>query len=291
MSMPQIDVATIFAISAVIDVVLGALLTYVYFTERTYEGFKDWMIGSVCQACGFVLLTTRQVVPTIISSLLASALLVASGAFFLSGVRRYARRSGNVRIDEWVVYVVAVVSFAYYLFVSERTGVRIAIFSICLAYVMVKGSVCSARDLIGPYRSDGRLLGMLFAATALMNATRGTAALLAPVNTDAELLQRGPVESVPLIVGIALVVCFAGTFLAINGKRLRLDLEAAHAQVRQLEGIIPICMYCKKIRDDANSWHRLEQYLAEHSHASFSHGICPDCELKFERDLTDSQLM
>jgi len=55
------------------------------------------------------------------------------------------------------------------------------------------------------------------------------------------------------------------------------ELEAAISQVRHLEGIIPICMYCKKIRDDEQLWHNVEQYISEHSEAEFSHGICPDC--------------
>lgn len=53
--------------------------------------------------------------------------------------------------------------------------------------------------------------------------------------------------------------------------------ERAVAQVHSLEGIIPICMYCKKIRDDKNSWSQLERYISEHSEAEFSHGICPSC--------------
>lgn len=48
-------------------------------------------------------------------------------------------------------------------------------------------------------------------------------------------------------------------------------------RVNKLEGIIPICMYCKKIRDDQNSWQQLEQYISEHSEALFSHGLCPSC--------------
>lgn len=55
------------------------------------------------------------------------------------------------------------------------------------------------------------------------------------------------------------------------------DLSAALARVRQLEGIIPICMYCKKIRDDHESWQQLETYISQHSEALFSHGICPEC--------------
>lgn len=56
-----------------------------------------------------------------------------------------------------------------------------------------------------------------------------------------------------------------------------LDLRHTLDRVKQLEGIIPICMYCKKIRDDQDSWNELEQYICSHSEAIFSHGICPHC--------------
>ena len=55
------------------------------------------------------------------------------------------------------------------------------------------------------------------------------------------------------------------------------DLKQTLDRVKQLEGIIPICMYCKKIRDDKDGWNQLEQYITDHSEASFSHGICPKC--------------
>ncbi|MCB0209782.1 MAG: response regulator transcription factor [Anaerolineae bacterium] len=59
------------------------------------------------------------------------------------------------------------------------------------------------------------------------------------------------------------------------------DLEAALDKVKQLEGIMPICSYCKKIRDDKNYWQQIEEYITEHSEATFSHGICPDCYDKY----------
>jgi DNA-binding response OmpR family regulator len=55
------------------------------------------------------------------------------------------------------------------------------------------------------------------------------------------------------------------------------ELEEALAQIKQLQGLLPICMYCKKIRDDHNYWQKLEAYLASRTAAQFSHGICPDC--------------
>lgn len=60
-------------------------------------------------------------------------------------------------------------------------------------------------------------------------------------------------------------------------KQQRDQLEAALARVKLLEGIIPICAYCKKIRDDHEIWQQLETYITEHSEALFSHGICPEC--------------
>ncbi|HMC66954.1 MAG TPA: response regulator [Gemmataceae bacterium] len=56
------------------------------------------------------------------------------------------------------------------------------------------------------------------------------------------------------------------------------ELEAALARVQQLQGLLPICAWCKRIRDDQNYWHQVETYLAKHSEVRFSHGICPDCE-------------
>ncbi len=60
------------------------------------------------------------------------------------------------------------------------------------------------------------------------------------------------------------------------------ELEAAIAQVKELRGLLPICMYCKKIRDDQDYWHQIEAYISEHTEARFSHGICPQC---YQREL------
>ena len=53
--------------------------------------------------------------------------------------------------------------------------------------------------------------------------------------------------------------------------------QEALAHVKQLQGLLPICGYCKKIRDDDNAWQQLEDYISAHSEARFSHGVCPRC--------------
>jgi len=54
-------------------------------------------------------------------------------------------------------------------------------------------------------------------------------------------------------------------------------LEEAIIKIKTLQGLLPICSYCKKIRNDQDYWQQIETYVAEHTQAEFTHGICPDC--------------
>lgn len=55
------------------------------------------------------------------------------------------------------------------------------------------------------------------------------------------------------------------------------ELEAHQAHIKQLQGILPMCCYCKNIRQDEHSWRRIEDYVSAHADVNFSHGICPEC--------------
>ena len=62
------------------------------------------------------------------------------------------------------------------------------------------------------------------------------------------------------------------------------SLQDSLNEVKTLRGIIPICSYCHSIRDDEGAWDKLEKYLSLHSHAEFSHGVCPNCEPKLRKE-------
>jgi PAS domain S-box-containing protein len=70
-------------------------------------------------------------------------------------------------------------------------------------------------------------------------------------------------------------------------EQLIRELQEALASVKQLSGLLPICSYCKKIRDDGGYWKQIESYIREHSEADFSHSICKDCMKKFHPYITD----
>src|SRR5262245_43180815 len=65
------------------------------------------------------------------------------------------------------------------------------------------------------------------------------------------------------------------------------ELQAALSSVKQLRGLLPICSYCKRIRGDDQYWQQVEGYIAQHSDAQFSHGICPTCFATLSAELDD----
>lgn len=70
-------------------------------------------------------------------------------------------------------------------------------------------------------------------------------------------------------------------------QRLNIKLQDALDKIKTLSGLIPICAGCKKIRDDKGYWNHLEEYLEEHSDASFSHGLCPECFKQYFPDASE----
>jgi DNA-binding response OmpR family regulator len=67
-------------------------------------------------------------------------------------------------------------------------------------------------------------------------------------------------------------------------ERIR-QLEEALANVKTLQGLLPICAGCKKVRDDQNYWHQVERYIMDRTDAKLSHSLCPDCTTKYMEEL------
>jgi len=129
--------------------------------------------------------------------------------------------------------------------------------------------------------------------------SRGEAVFAAVLSALAWLLEAQLFGRVPTSRGIAFwnTSMLLGFFLTVvfildslkksfaEQQRLIAELQDALANVKALRGLLPICSWCKKIRDDTGYWQAVETYVGDHSQAEFTHGICPECSAK----LTDSQ--
>lgn len=126
----------------------------------------------------------------------------------------------------------------------------------------------------------GARAGLVAAAVdlAVGGVLLGTGVLTMPVRAVAVLV---PVAVTDVVVLAALVALRRAELRrdATEGelRRKNAELETALSEVRELRGMLPICAWCKSVRDVDGMWDRLEGYLARHSRATFTHSICPTC--------------
>jgi DNA-binding response OmpR family regulator len=109
----------------------------------------------------------------------------------------------------------------------------------------------------------------------LLTARETEADLVEGLDSGADDYVRKPCsfEELSARVRVGMRVLKLETALA---ERVR-ELEESLAQIKQLTGLLPICVYCKRVRDDANYWRQVEAYISSHSALKFTHSICPEC--------------
>ncbi|MDC7234248.1 MAG: PAS domain-containing protein, partial [Spirochaetales bacterium] len=115
------------------------------------------------------------------------------------------------------------------------------------------GSLNNRFDL-QPIRKDGSHFDGVLSLSVMLNEKHDTSGFICIVSDNTE--RKALAEKKDCLI-----------------KELRTALE----EIKTLKGLIPICASCKKIRDDKGYWNQLETYIGDHSEATFSHGICPDC--------------
>ena len=98
---------------------------------------------------------------------------------------------------------------------------------------------------------------------------------------------RNPNGAITGCIGIALDITEQKR-LEEQRESLIEELQNALTHSKTLQGLLPVCASCKKIRDDRGSWKQIEEYISDHSDAKFSHGICPECVQKLYPEFSSS---
>lgn len=123
----------------------------------------------------------------------------------------------------------------------------------------------------------GSVVTFIVGFLALWHASRGEGPLALYTNTDIVLRTQGGIAIASASVLLLASIVAERTRVAHERDLLLADLERAVWEIKTLEGLIPICAWCHKVRDDAGFWQQLEKYLDEKTDATFSHSICPAC--------------
>ena len=132
-------------------------------------------------------------------------------------------------------------------------------------------------------------LVMLF--SYLMTVKDSALEMTSTVGVIAVILRSFSMDMLPWSLSFALFNGIIGMYYGIlkaeklAREELIIDLKKALADVKTLSGMLPICAWCKKVRDDEGYWQKIEAYFKSHSDLDFTHGICNDCAKKQYPDL------
>mgnify|MGYP003895017923 CR=1 FL=1 len=141
---------------------------------------------------------------------------------------------------------------------------------------------------LGPHSAANALFVVALIGTWNVMQGRGPYTVESDPLSDQVLRAQGALAGISLSV-LLLAANMAERNQAEQDRSLLLaKLQQALAEIKTLRGFIPICGWCKSIRDDKDFWHSVEDYISDHSEVQFSHGICPECLAKALVDLEKS---
>jgi hypothetical protein len=282
--MLRLDLPTLFLMVVALQLLIIALFVFYRFTLGPCPGLGFWIAGSASGALGIALLLLGSRVPVFVNAFLGTSLTMAAFDLYRRGLWRFLGRSARSSLIEWLFYGACLAVYTFF-FVRPDVSARIVVVSVCAVQIMVQCALASRPMLNGPYRAEGFIIGIAALLSIAGNLLRGSAALAAGTSNARALLGRGSLEDAALFGIFTLILVAQLLVPTLVAQRLRVDLDQARGRVGQLEGLLPICTYCKRIRDEHEVWHAVEEYVGTRSQATFSHGVCPSCVGRLEADL------
>jgi hypothetical protein len=198
-----------------------------------------------------------------------------SGGVFLFGLAFFAMFWHASRREIYTykiscVLVLALLNFAWFFNCGSQGPSALIFFSAAMLFtVILEGATRIAFLAFFVINA----LGLYYVEYSFPNLVNGYASRLLRL------------QDLTLTVPCAMAMCVLMMLAVLNAcdsERVRLaqsktELESTLAEIRVLKGLLPICAACKKIRTEHGDWTQMEVYIEKHSHASFSHGLCPKC--------------
>ncbi len=281
-----LDIRTLSLATGVIAFVMFICMLHVVISRRTYPGFNLWTYAAMANGVGFMLTSLRHLLPAVGTVIVANLLVVLSAVLISRGLARFSNRRQYNWLDGPAIALTLGV-FVYYTLIEPSVSARIVFISYVLAVFYLRGAALA----VGPLR---RLLGqpniMLSAslfALGMWGLIRGSISWFWEPRI-ADFMSANVYHGMTFLIFIICNTMTMVGLISVNSRRLENDLTSAMQEIKSLQGIIPICSNCKKVRDDQGYWQQVESYVKEHTGAEFSHGICPDCKQELYPELNSN---
>lgn len=290
-----LDIRTLVVDNGLILGFLALVLLFYQAQQKTCRGFRFWTAGVVTVAAAYLLVALRSLIGTGASVLLGNFGFVLGAVLQLEGTLRF-RRNRRLPRRWYLLPWLVTLSMAWFYFVQDNIALRNLLAGLAVGLVLLAAAWLLLREPPPFGRLVYQASGLMLVSFTLAIWTRAVLWLHAPLM---ELFSSTGFNQTYFVATELLQIGIVFGYLLMNAQRLEAELAASNGeldsalgdlresleQVRVLKGLLPICQHCKNIRDEAGDWQLLETYIKRHSHADFSHGVCPECARRYYPDL------
>lgn len=265
--------AFVYAINCTIAVILAAILSAYWRRSGRGSGLGVWAAGAWTMAVADLLFATRPWLPMWAGRLVPTVLVTVGLGVLLLGAQVSIGRRETRSAVAGVTLAHALVLAAFVAIDSEsawRTAFNGLVWS-----VLSFAAFITLRRVAAPVRRVFEIPAAVFFAHASFHAVRASIAVMQAVTPAASvaggLQVAGDAEAILFMV--ALFVSMLAAHLTLRNEELR----SARIEVDELSGLLPLCAWCRKVRDGEGYWQQVERYFAARSGVTFTHSICDSC--------------
>lgn len=273
----------IYLTNIVIAVMLAGLLTNFWLTRQGSQDVRWWVVSVWLIALTAIAFSFRQVAPYWFGRFVPTLLVTVFHAALFLSARLTARQTLPWAAAGAVVAVHAAV-LVFFIVHGQPTPWRMA-FNGAIWLGLAVASFLSLRRGPEYFWKPAFSPANVFFAHALFHLLRMSLAAGSAANDWPRVYEAlqviGDLEAT--FFTVALIV----SLLIATLQQRHNELLSARAEVETLSGLLPICAWCKKVRDDHGYWQRVEEYFEQRQQIRFTHGICADCADEFKKTATD----
>jgi integral membrane sensor domain MASE1 len=202
---------------------------------------------------------------------------------WMQGPRAFVDEHGPWRLVETVIVLAAAITMTQMVW-GEGLPPLLRVPSYILPFLLW------AAFRLGPDVAATALFSVC--AIGLWHTIGGVGPYAMPESSVGEWALRAQGSAVALSLSILLLASVVAERKQASQERAALlaELQQALTEIRTLRGLIPICAWCHKVRDDAGFWQGIESYLHAHTHATFSHSICPECTTDVQSEIRAEEI-
>jgi hypothetical protein len=248
-----------------------------FYPERS-RTIRLWAGACGGLALAWILIGMRGVISNFLSIVAGNTLIIFSASVYYRAIKEFREQTFKPLLPSLMVgtSIAAMILFKYVLdSVALRAGVISCIGGILT--LMCAASILSSRERPRPF--SHWVTASTFILCGIVSEARFFYLILVN-HAMASVFVPGTMQDIIYICIYGCVVVSTFGFVMMLNDKSNAALVRALAEVKTLSGLLPICAYCKNIRDDQNYWQKMESYISARTDTQFSHSICPDCYAK-----------